>query len=351
MALLLALTVRRLWCTPTALPVLEFSGATMGTTWVLKVAARDLPLEDRAAVRAAVEERLERVNALMSTWDPDSEVSRLNRHASTEPFRVSPETLEVLRVAQEVSGRSGGAFDVTTGPLVAAWGFGAGARLPGAEPDALELADLRERVGFELVEIDATAGTASKGHPGVECDLSAIAKGYAVDAVTLALEALDYGDFLIEVGGELRARGERPAGGPWRVAIEDPDAADRVPHRVISLADRAMATSGDYRSFYRQGGERVSHVIDPRTGRPVRHALASVTVVHESATRADAWATALAVLGPEEGPALAATEGLAAYFIVRTAEGEFRRVTTPAFEVVVGAEPQPPGVALPSERY
>jgi thiamine biosynthesis lipoprotein len=157
--------------------------------------------------------------------------------------------------------------------------------------------------------------------------------------VARALAELGWTDFLVEVGGEVRARGRRPAGGPWRVGIERPDPEGRAVHGVVELADLSMATSGDYRSFYEQGGKRLGHIVDPRTGRPVRHRLASVSVVHRDAVLADAWATGLAVLGPEEGLAIAEAAGLDAYFILRTGSGGFEILATPGFPRVRDVSP------------
>jgi thiamine biosynthesis lipoprotein len=335
--LLTALAVRQLWCAAPARVVL--SGPALGTTWSVTLGAEGRGRADLARARAAVDESLAAVDRGMSTWAPDSELSRFNRHASTDPFPLSPDTLRVLGLAREVSERTGGAFDVTVRPLVAAWGFGAGARLPGQGPDAAELEALRQRVGFRLLVLDPAAGTAGKRRPDLECDLSAIAKGFAVDQVARALAELGWTDFLVEVGGEVRARGRRPAGGPWRVGIERPDPEGRAVHGVVELADLSMATSGDYRSFYEQGGKRLGHIVDPRTGRPVRHRLASVSVVHRDAVLADAWATGLAVLGPEEGLAIAEAAGLDAYFILRTGSGGFEILATPGFPRVRDVSP------------
>jgi thiamine biosynthesis lipoprotein len=327
--ILIVLAVRQLgWPAPARVVL---TGPTMGTTWSVTLDARGRERGDLGSARAAIDERLAAVNRLMSTWDPDSELSRFNRHASTEPFRLSPETLEVLGLAQEISEKTAGAFDVTVRPLVAAWGFGAGARAPGHGPEAAELEAIRQRVGFRLLELDPAAGTARKRRPDVECDLSAIAKGFAVDEVARALSVLGWTDFLVEVGGEVRAHGRRPEGGEWRVGIERPDAEGRVVQTVVALADGVMATSGDYRSFYEEGGKRLTHIVDPRSGRPVGHSLASVSVVHREAVRADAWATALTALGPEEGFARAEAEGIAAYFLVRSEGGSFEARSTPAF--------------------
>jgi thiamine biosynthesis lipoprotein len=330
LVLLVALTLRSLVCAPLP-PRVQLAGATMGTTWSVTLNASDLPTEARVAAANAIEAALADVDARMSTWREDSELSRFNGAPSTDPVAMSPESLEVFALAADVSQRSGGAFDVTVRPLVAAWGFGAGARPPGEEPSAAELAALGERVGYALLVVDREAGTLQKLRPDVEADLSAIAKGYAVDQVAAALEGLGHDDYLVEVGGELRVRGERPAGGPWRLAIERPDPDGRAIHAVLLLDAGALATSGDYRSFWENGGQRRAHIIDPRTGRPSTHGLASVSVVHPDAVSADAWATALSVLGPEEGLALARAEGLAAYFIARSADGSLEAFATPDF--------------------
>jgi thiamine biosynthesis lipoprotein len=329
LVVLVTLTARSLWC---ASPVrTHLGGETMGTTWAVTLNAPGLGPDERARARAVIAAALDDVNERMSTWKPDSELSRFNQHASTQPFALSASMLHLLELAQGVSERTGGAFDVTVRPLVGLWGFGAGARLPGHEPAANELEALRERVGYGLVELDPGAGTARKLDPAVECDLSAIAKGFGVDEVARSLLELGHADFLVEVGGEVRAQGQRPGGGPWRLAIEKPDAEGRVVHAVVPLANLAMATSGDYRSFYEVDGQRRSHIVDPRTGRPVSHGLASATVVHPDAVLADAWATALTVLGFDEGAALAEAEGIAAHLISRRPDGSLAVRTTPGF--------------------
>ena len=332
LVILVALSLRQLWCVAPARVVL--SGPTMGTTWSVTLGATGRSRADLTRAQAAIEARLAAIDGLMSTWDPDSELSRFNRHRSGEPFPLSAETLEVLRVAREVGERTGGAFDVTVRPLVAAWGFGAGARAPGNAPEPAELAALRRHVDFRLLELDPVGASVRKRDPEVTCDLSAIAKGFAVDEVTRALVALDWGDFLVEIGGEVRALGQRPGDGAWRVGIERPDETGRAVQGVVALSDRAMATSGDYRSFYEEGGRRRTHIIDPRSGQPVDPGLASVSVVHREAVFADAWATALAVLGPEEGFALAEAESLGAHFILRDRHGAFETRSTRAFPPV-----------------
>ena len=246
----------------------------------------------------------------MSNWRQDSELSRFNRSAADVDFVASSATIEVFRIARHVSERSGGAFDVTVGPLVRAWGFGPGTD-PTAAPDppqAAELEAMRAFTGWDGIEI--ADGVLRKRDARLECDLSAVAKGWGVDRVSGALAELGFADHLVELGGEVRASGTKPGDRPWRIAIERPDPASRDALEILDLRDVAIATSGDYRNYYERDGQRISHTIDPRRGRPVRHTLASVTVAHSSTAWADAWATALNVLGPEEGPALARAEGL-----------------------------------------
>lgn len=339
---LVGLTVWRLGFDTGGPRVHEFTGPTMGTTYMVKLVAEPLLPEESARVASAIEAELEFVNGLMSTWDPESELSRFNQSASTEPFPISEPTLEVFLLAREISDLTGGAFDVTVGPVVSAWGFGATDRAP-APPSEAELAGLRERVGYQKLAIDPEARTLSKARADIECDLSAIAKGYGVDAVARALDRLGYGNYLVEVGGELRVRGERSSGRLWRVAIERPLGDERSIYGAFELRDAALATSGDYRNYYEQDGVRLAHLIDPRTGRPIAHALASVSVVHGDAARADALATGLSVLGLDEGFALAEASDLAVYFIVRESDGTLRGRATSSFPAVSRPDDAGPG--------
>lgn len=309
----------------------KFSGGTMGTEYHVTVAGLTAP-EQAEAAQKAVEDALESVNAKMSTYLPDSELSRFNRHDSTEPFPVSPETAEVFRIALEVAALSGGAFDPTVGPLVNAWGFGPDD--PAAPPTEAETASLRERVGWQKISVGAD-NTLRKTRGDVYCDLSAVAKGYAVDQAAAALDGLGLTRHMVEVGGEVRARGENPGGGPWRIGVERPQPDGRAVQEVVLLRDAALATSGDYRNFHEVGGIRVSHTMDPRTGGPVSHSLASASVLHENCARADAFATALMVLGPEEGLAFAEKNGLAVSLMIREPDGAFTIRNTPAFDAVL----------------
>ena len=328
LVVLVALSVHRLWLAPDPVRIQEFVGETMGTTYSIKVAG-GLDADDLSVIRRAIGAELSRVDRLMSNWREDSELSRFNAHASVERFDVSPDLAEVLEISRSVSERSEGAFDVTVAPLVRAWGFGP-AEEPLTSPPSSELDALRAHVGWALVEVEEQ--TLRKRDPAVEVDLSAVAKGWGVDRVSAALAGIGFTDHLVEIGGELRASGRRPDGSIWRVAVERPGSPRREIFEVVELDARGMATSGDYRNYYELDGVRISHAIDPRDGRPIRHRLASVTVIHASAAWADAWATALNVLGPEAGLAVSEREGLAALFITRSADVGFDSRATPAFD-------------------
>lgn len=323
------------------------AGATMGTTFTVTVvspagAGPRAPAPGSAAggpgdaddLGDAIQHRLDEIEGRMSHYRADSELSRFNRGRTTEPRPMSSETLGVVAEALTVSRVSGGAFDVTVGALVEAWGFGPGGRVPAA-PDEATLAALRGRIGAELLEVDPAAGTLRKRRGDVVVDLSAIAKGYAVDAVATLLDDLGFGDHLVEIGGELRAAGTNEEGTPWRVAIERPASGPPAAQRILPLQDAALATSGDYRNFYDLDGARVSHTVDPRTGRPVTHGLLSVSVIAARCALADARSTALNVLGPEEGYALAVDQGWAALFVEDDGAGGLVERETPAFTAAV----------------
>jgi FAD:protein FMN transferase len=307
---------------------LRFGGQTMGSTYSVRIAGGPFDASFEAAARAAVAGALDAVVRRMSTYDPASELGRFNRHATTTPFVLSEATLAVFECAQQVSALSGGAFDVTVAPLVAAWGFGAGASARDAAPEAAELG---VPLGWRRIELDRRAGTVRKTVPGLQADLSGIAKGYAVDRAAQALQALGVERYMVEAGGEIRTRGLNAEARPWQIAIEQPDAWPQQVHRIVPLQGRAMATSGDYRNFYERDGRRISHEIDPSTRAPVAHRLASVTVVHDECMFADAMATALFVLGPERGLALARERDIAAFFIVRGNDGALHDLASPAF--------------------
>lgn len=317
--------------TDTTLDIAALGGTTMGTTWSARLVVprrRDLhPLH------AGIQAQLDRVVAQMSTWQADSDLSRFNRAAAGSWHVLPPQTRTVLRCAQAIAAATGGAFDPTLGPLVGLWGFGAHAG-PRQRPDPAALQRIRQRCGWQHLQWNEEA-LLQPG--GMELDLSAIAKGFGVDEVVRWLRANDVQAALVDVGGELHGFGRKPDDAPWRVLVEsapEDDARTPTAPRVLALHDQAVATSGDRWHQYDDAGESVSHSIDPRSGQPVRRAAAAVTVVADDAMHADAWATALTVLGREPGLALATRLQLPVRFLERTADGPLETLS-PAFEALL----------------
>lgn len=307
----------------TAEEMTTLQGRAFGTSWSVKLLA---PAVDDESAARAVQETLESIDAAMSTYRDDSTISRLNRAPVGAWIAMGPEFATVFEVAREVHEASDGAFDPTVGRLVRAWGFGRDDR-PAAAPD---VASLLGSVGLEHLETRRDPPAIRRSHPDVELDLSAVAKGYAVDAVVAALADLGVTRCMVEIGGEVRTLGTGAGDRPWRIGVERPSAGARQPLRVVPLQDAAMATSGEYRNVYELDGRTVSHTIDPRTGHPVTHDLASVTVVAATCARADAWATALNVLGAEQGATRATSAGVE-YLLYTGANGEFEEFSSPGF--------------------
>ncbi len=296
----------------------ETSGKTMGTTYAVQVARCKATVCTEQLI-ADISTRLARLDAQYSHYRKDSDLSRFNRHNSSEWFTASHEFVEIVELAREVSDVSNGAFDITVGKAVDAWGFGAGnPPLPPA-PAAINLA--RNHSGYRKLESRYAPAGLRKLDPNLKLDLSAIAKGYAADQIALMLEFAGISNYVIDIGGELRVSGRRSDGELWRVKIASP--AESTPLEfLLAPQTNAVATSGDYRNFYFSEGRRVSHTIDPARGEPVDHPLSSVTVIDPLGARADALATALMVMGPEAGFKFAEQRGIPALFLTR-AEGSF----------------------------
>jgi thiamine biosynthesis lipoprotein len=269
----------------------------------------------------------------MSTYIVDSDVSRFNASRSTDWIEVSMDVCEAVVASRKLSEMTGGAFDITVGPLVNLWGFGP-ETIELAPPPPEEVAAAKARVGYARLHADCSRPALRKDAPDVYIDLSAWAKGYAVDEVGRMLEQEGIGNYLVALGGELRMRGRNGGGELWSIAIEKPTDDGGAVEMVLELTDCSASTSGDYRNYFVYEGRRYSHLIDARAGQPVSHNVASVTVIAEEAAFADPMATALLVLGPEEGMELARQQGIAALFQLRTADG-FAEQMSPAFAELV----------------
>ena len=307
--------------------IATLGGQTMGTTWSVKLAAARS--RDLHPLHAGIQQQLDRVVAQMSTWEAGSDISRYNRADAGSRHALPEDFWQVLHAALAIAQQSDGAFDPTIGPLVALWGFGADAGQQRV-PDAATLATTAARCGWQRLQLDDASQSALQ--PGaLHLDLSAIAKGYGVDLISRWLRSQGISAALIEVGGELHGYGRKPDGQPWRVLVEtapEEDASADYPARVLALDDLAVATSGDRWHRYEHEGIRYSHTLDPRQHAPVTDAAAAVTVIHREAMSADAWATALTVMGATAGLAFAEAHGLAARFVQRGGEGPVETLST-----------------------
>lgn len=296
---------------------IQLHGATMGTTYNITLIVDDPVSVNQVELQAVIDAELQLINQHMSTYIPDSEIMLLNAAAVNEWHYISEPLRQVLEISQSISRKSDGAFDITVGPLVNLWGFGPGTE-PNRKPSPEAIMAAKSVVGFHYVEI---TGHQLQKTQAVELDLSAVAKGYGVDCLAALLDKRGFEHYMVEIGGELRLKGVNARNQPWRIAIEQPDDWRGSIHTAVGVSDVGMATSGDYRNYFEQDGKRFSHTIDPTTGYPIEHNLASVTVIAPTSAEADAWATAMNVLGPEKGLAIANSENLAVYMIVKDGEG------------------------------
>jgi len=312
------------------------SGLTMGTTYTIKIHAPKTK-SDQTTILAEINRRLDEINSQMSTYMETSNLSLFNQSSTQEWVEIPFNLYIVIEEALRINKLSHRAFDVTIGPVVNLWGFGPIAK-SSIIPDESTIKETLDKVGSQYIHLRKQPHAIKKDKPNLYIDLSAIAKGYAVDVIADYLDKLNINNYMVEVGGEIRTKGINPDNKIWHIGIEKPLDDQRSVQTVITLNNTGMATSGDYRNYFEKNGIRYSHTIDPSTGSPITHKLASVTVLHTSAMTADAMATALLVLGPERGPELALKENLAALFIVREND-DFIEIMTPQFKhAVVNSE-------------
>lgn len=292
--------------------VLRLSGSTMGTTYNVVAVPAGKSI-DKPALESAIHTALAQVNTEMSNWDAGSEISRFNAAPAGQTVTLSPALAQVMQNADLVHQASEGRFDVTVGPLIDLWGFGSGVQGPHIPADS-DISDALARSGQSRV-LELAGSDLRKTVDGAEVYLSAIGKGHGVDRVADVLRGFGLENFMVEIGGDLYAAGHNGNGTPWQIGIESPVAGDRALHSIANVANLGMATSGDYRNFFEEDGTRYSHIIDPATGRPILHRTVSATVLTENAMLADAWATAMLVLGRARGLEIAEAQGLAVAFI------------------------------------
>lgn len=309
----------------------DYAGHSMGTSWSVRLVAAPDAASAAACdqLQAGLQQQLDSIVAEMSHWETDSDLGRFNRAPNDSWHSLPPAFFDVLSFAMEVGRASGGAYDPTAGALVNLWGFGPWGRFDQPDfvpPSADEITVARAQLAARPVQLQRD-GRKALQPGGVQLDLSAVAKGYSVDRLSYFLKTQGFAHHLVEVGGELRGAGVKPDGQPWWVMLEqvgDAEPGAAVPGELmLALHGLAVATSGDYRRYFQLDGKRYSHTIDPRSGMPIANDLASVTVVHAQCMAADAWSTALTVLGSRDGLHLAELHGLAARFVVRQPDGGF----------------------------
>ncbi len=301
-------------------------GMTMGTSYNIKASQLPDSLTPKE-INRQVKEALDKVNGQMSTYDEDSELSLFNRNTSTDWVAVSPELYKVIKEALKISELSHGLFDVTVGALVNLWGFGP-EEIDAKTPAEAIVKERLNQTGFHRLKLKAEGFFVKKDIPGLYVDLSGIAKGYGVDQVASLLERLGIMDYMVEIGGEIRVKGKNNQGQPWQIAVEKPTVERRAIEKILAITETGMATSGDYRNYFEVHGVRFSHTIDPRTGRPIKHKLASVTVLSETSMEADGLATAFMVMGPDEGSKFAEQNHIAAFFIIKSDKGFEEQMST-----------------------
>ena len=289
----------------------------MGTTYHITLdAPLTLTKSNQLKLSKEIDGLLQVVNLRMSTYKEDSLISRFNQSTQSTWFKVPQNFLNVVKAAHNVSKSTQGAFDITVAPLVNLWGFGKAKKIK--TPTPKQLLTIREQVGYQKLEYQENPPAIRKKHSALEIDLSAIAKGFAVDKISDYLLEQHYKNFMVEIGGELRVSGNSPKGGKWRIVIRNPDLnSPNIKQKVLLLSDSAVATSGNYLNYFIKDKVRYSHILDPRTGKPKTQKAMSVTVVHKSAMMADAYATALMVLGQKNGQQLADQIGLEIYWAVQ----------------------------------
>ncbi|MHA2938617.1 FAD:protein FMN transferase [Vibrio sp. RC27] len=296
----------------------HLSGPTMGTTYNVKYLDDTEQALEAGRIQTEIDRLLEQVNDQMSTYRKSSELSLFNQYKGSEPYEVSPEMVLVVQEAIRLNHLTQGALDVTVGPLVNLWGFGPEAR-PDVIPTDEDLTQIRKSVGIEHLQVNSTS--LSKDIPDLYVDLSTIAKGWGVDVVAQYLQSLGLKNYMVEIGGEIRLRGKNQQGVGWRIAIEKPVTNERAIQEIIEPGNMGLATSGDYRNYFEENGIRYSHIIDPKTGRPISHKVVSVTVLDSSTMTADGLATGIMVMGEVDGMALAEENDIPVFMVVKTQDG------------------------------
>lgn len=320
---------------------LAINGSTMGTFYSVRISFTENdnnPGYTSSALKEKIDSLLLEVNRQMSTYINTSEISQFNRYQDTTYFSVSSDFAYVVSKSLEVSNISGGAFDITIGALVDIWGFGAKGRITHAPPrDSIN--KMLEQIGYNKLHVQLDPPALKKSEPHIQINLGAIAKGFGVDKVAEYLSLIGYSNYLVEIGGEIRVSGTNQHREAWKIGIAAPNSQGEI-QKIVSLSNNALATSGDYHNYFEENGKRYSHTIDPTTGYPITHNLASVTVIAETCAFADAFATALDVVGPDEGIRIAEEWNIPVFMIIYSDNG-FQERSNESFRKFFTEEKKP----------
>lgn len=299
---------------------LVLEGKTMGTSWRVSLAGVDA--QRAPELRRQIQAQLDADDRLLSTWKDDSALMQFNHSTSTAPWPVDAAMADIVTLSLRIGHKMQDAMDITVGPLVNLWGFGPD-KQPVATPDAAQIAAARARTGLQHLRVINAAGSQwlQKDIPDLFVDLSTVGEGYAADHLAQLMARNGISRYLVSVGGALASRGMNAEGKPWRVAIQKPTDRENAVQAVVDINGHGISTSGSYRNYYELDGKRLSHVIDPATGRPITHKLVSATVIAPTALEADTWDTGFMVLGPEKAREVALAQGLAVYLISKEKDG------------------------------
>ncbi|WP_227318682.1 FAD:protein FMN transferase ApbE [Cedecea davisae] len=315
---------------------LVLEGKTMGTYWRVSLAGVDKTQQTQ--LKDKIQAQLDGDDWLMSTWKKDSALSLFNQSASTELYPVSEAMSDIITMALRIGAKTDGAMDITVGPLVNLWGFGPD-KQPLHTPNQAQIDAAKALTGLQHLKVINASGQQwlQKDLPGLYVDLSTIGEGYAADHLARLMEQNGISRYLVSVGGAVTTRGTNPQGKAWRVAIQKPTDRENAVQAMVDVNGHGISTSGSYRNYYELDGKRISHIINPQTGRPIEHKLVSATVIAPTAMEADGWDTGLMVLGEEKAKQVAEKEGLAVYLISKEGDG-FRTWMSPQFKTFLLSE-------------
>ena len=293
----------------------QLKGNTMGTYYLIQVI--DVPIELKIKnIELEIKDTLKKANKILSNWDKNSEISIINKTFKTTAIKISDELNEVFKSAKEINAKSNGFFDLTLDPIIELWGFGYKNKQMQKIPKDNQIKSVLSLIGQKsFLKMNFANNELTKRNKDIKINLSSIAKGYGIDLIGKKLDQLGIDNYIINIGGDILTKGYNSKKENWVIGIENPNLKEKLIKEIVNLTNKGLATSGDYKNFFTKNGKRYSHIISPKTGKPITHSTKSVTVIHENSMKADGWATAFLALGSLEGLKIANKEKIAVLFI------------------------------------